>query len=73
MSSEDPQDPSSGTTMESDDKTMVTREWLYTKILDASQKKYYGKLCGLVLAGGQYWIGLFGQAHVISMSRVKTP
>ena len=53
MSSEDPQDPSSGTTMESDDKTMVTREWLYTKILDASQKKYYGKLCGLVLAGGQ--------------------
>ena len=35
-----------------EDKTLVTREWLYTKILDASQKKYYGKLCGLVLAGG---------------------
>jgi len=24
---------------------------LYTKILDASQKKYHGKLCGIVLAG----------------------
>ena len=35
-----------------DEKVMVTREWLYTKILDASQKKYHGKLCGLVLAGG---------------------
>ena len=53
MSSED-QDQSSVLIMESDnDKTMVTREWLYTKILDASQKKYYGKLCGLVLAGGE--------------------
>ena len=35
-----------------DEKVMVTREWLYTKILDASQKKYHGKLCGLVLVGG---------------------
>ena len=35
-----------------DERLMVTREWLYTKILDASQKKYHGKLCGLVLAGG---------------------
>ena len=54
MSSEAADPPSvSDLIMESDDKTMVTREWLYTKILDASQKKYYGKLCGLVLAGGK--------------------
>ena len=33
-------------------RSLVNREWLITKILDASQKKYYGKLCGLVLAGG---------------------
>ena len=35
-----------------DTRGLVTREWLVTKILDASQKKYHGKLCGLVLAGG---------------------
>ena len=34
------------------DRGLVTREWLGTKILDAAQKKYHGKLCGLVLAGG---------------------
>ena len=37
---------------EGDGAQLISREWLYTKILDASQKKYYGKLCGLVLAGG---------------------
>ena len=37
---------------EAGDRSLVQREWLVTKILDASQKKYYGKLCGLVLAGG---------------------
>jgi len=30
----------------------IPRDWLYTKILDACQKKYHGKLCGIVLAGG---------------------
>jgi len=30
----------------------ISRDWLYTKILDASAKKYHGKLCGIVLAGG---------------------
>ena len=37
---------------EAGDRSLVNREWLITKILDASQEKYYGKLCGLVLAGG---------------------
>ena len=37
---------------ETGNRSLVNREWLITKILDASQKKYYGKLCGLVLAGG---------------------